>query len=266
VVGVFGRDGRPARAPPPLRRIAIVDDRPAEQYLYPEFLLFQQLFLRHGIDAVIADNAALEYRHGRLWHEGNAIDLVYNRSTDFYFEDPASRALRASYLDDAAVVTPHPHAHALFADKRNLALLSDPGTLASIGVDPVTSDMLCAAIPRTEVVDPQAAERLWRERKQLFFKPSTGYGSKAAYRGDKITRRVFDDVLAGSYVAQQLVPPSERHVRIDDVSVPLKLDVRNYAYAGNVQLLSARLYQGQTTNFRTVGGGFAPVFTEPCAT
>lgn len=43
---------------------------------------------------------------------------------------------------------------------------------------------------------------------------------------------------------------------------PLKADVRNYAYAGVVKLVTARLYQGQTTNFRTPGGGFAPVFTE----
>jgi hypothetical protein len=28
--------------------------------------------------------------------------------------------------------------------------------------------------------------------------------------------------------------------------------------------VTARLYQGQTTNFRTPGGGFAPVFTVPC--
>ncbi len=27
-----------------------------------------------------------------------------------------------------------------------------------------------------------------------------------------------------------------------------------------VLLVAARLYQGQTTNFRTLGGGFAPVF------
>ena len=40
----------------------------------------------------------------------------------------------------------------------------------------------------------------------------------------------------------------------------MKVDVRNYVYDGNVQLLAARLYQGQTTNMRTAGGGFAPVF------
>jgi hypothetical protein len=32
-----------------------------------------------------------------------------------------------------------------------------------------------------------------------------------------------------------------------------------------VQFITARLYQGQTTNFRTPGGGFAPVFTDIAA-
>ncbi len=45
----------------------------------------------------------------------------------------------------------------------------------------------------------------------------------------------------------------------------LKVDLRNYVYRGRVQLIAARLYQGQTTNFRTPGGGFAPVLTVPCA-
>lgn len=40
----------------------------------------------------------------------------------------------------------------------------------------------------------------------------------------------------------------------------LKLDLRNHVYDGNVRLLAARLYQGQTTNFRMPGGGFSPVF------
>ena len=61
-------------------------------------------------------------------------------------------------------------------------------------------------------------------------------------------------------MAQALVAPSERHLRVADEDVLLKMDLRNYVYAGEVQLLASRLYQGQTTNFRTRGGGFAPVF------
>ena len=33
-----------------------------------------------------------------------------------------------------------------------------------------------------------------------------------------------------------------------------------FVSAGRTRLVPARLYQGQTTNFRTPGGGFAPVF------
>ncbi len=40
--------------------------------------------------------------------------------------------------------------------------------------------------------------------------------------------------------------------------------MRAFAYAGKVQLFAARLWQGQTTNFRTPGGGFAAVRIVPC--
>ena len=60
-----------------------------------------------------------------------------------------------------------------------------------------------------------------------------------------------------------LVPPGIRVTREEGVPRTLKLDLRNYVYDGKVQLVAARLYQGQTTNFRTAGGGFAPVFYPP---
>jgi hypothetical protein len=109
-------------------------------------------------------------------------------------------------------------------------------------------------------VSAERAEALWTARKELFFKPAAGFGSRAAYRGDKLTRRVWQDILAGSYVAQRITPPGERLVAAGSETGELKFDVRGYAYAGRIQLLAARLYSGQTTNFRTPGGGFAPVF------
>lgn len=60
--------------------------------------------------------------------------------------------------------------------------------------------------------------------------------------------------------AQQLVLPSERLQVGEAGHAHYKLDIRTYSYAGQPQLFAARLYQGQTTNFRTPGGGFAPVF------
>ena len=246
-----------------VKRIAIVDEAPLTQYLYPEFVLFQRLFERAGIEAVICDPQALAFRDGALWHGGSRIDLVYNRLTDFALEAPANAALREAWLTDAALITPHPQAHALYADKRNLVALCDDALLVSWGVDAETRATLANKIPRTELVLPAHADDLWARRKQLFFKPAAGYGSKAAYRGDKITRRVFDEVLAGNYIAQALVPPSSRTLKVGEAPVELKLDLRNYVYNGHVQLVAARLWQGQTTNFRTPGGGFAPVLTVP---
>ncbi len=246
-----------------VKRIAIVDEAPLTQYLYPEFVLFQRLFERAGIEAVICDPQALAFRDGALWHGGSRIDLVYNRLTDFALEAPANAALREAWLTDAALITPHPQAHALYADKRNLVALCDDALLVSWGVDAETRATLANKIPRTELVLPAHADDLWARRKRLFFKPAAGYGSKAAYRGDKITRRVFDEVLAGNYIAQALVPPSSRTLKVGEAPVELKLDLRNYVYNGHVQLVAARLWQGQTTNFRTPGGGFAPVLTVP---
>jgi hypothetical protein len=247
----------------PLTSIAIVDEAPTTQYLYPEFVLFQRLFEAHGLQAVIVAPEALAHRDGALWSGPNRIDLVYNRLTDFDFSAPTSRAIRAAYLAGDAVVTPNPHVHALFADKRNLTLLSDDDRLAAWGVDAQTRATLNAGIPRTIPVTRDAADALWAQRKGLFFKPMSGFGGKAAYRGDKVTKSVWADIVAGTptaYVAQVIVPPSARTILVDGTVQSLKADLRNYTYAGSVQLVAARLYQGQTTNFRTPGGGFAPVF------
>lgn len=235
-----GRSGLP-------RRIAIVDDAPEAQFLYPEFVLFAGLFRRFGLEAAVLPPEKLAFGEG-------GIDLVYNRLTDFSLEAPAHAALRAAYLAGAAVVTPHPRAHALYADKRNLVLLTDEAQLRAWRVRDGTMRTLLAGIPRTRLV----TEELWTERRRLFFKPAAGHGSRAAYRGDKLTRRVWGEILSGEYVAQDFVPPSERGIA---AGTSLKVDVRNYVYAGKVQLLAARLYQGQTTNMRTPGGGFAPVLT-----
>lgn len=257
---MFVEEWRRQRGDDPLGPVAIVDDDPAGQYLYPEMRLFERLFARFDAEAAIADARDLIWREGRLWHGARPVELVYNRLTDFYLEEPAHAALRAAYQAGAVVLTPHPRAHALYADKRNLATLSDDCALAAIGVPAEVRSLLVAAIPHTEVVTPERAEALWTERRQFFFKPAAGYGSKAAYRGDKLTRRVWQEILRGNYVAQALVTPSERRLEVDRNETDLKLDVRAYVYNGAIQLIAARLYEGQTTNFRTPGGGFAPVF------
>jgi hypothetical protein len=57
--------------------------------------------------------------------------------------------------------------------------------------------------------------------------------------------------------------PTGAVVEVDGAESDLKLDLRAYVYQGAIQFLAARLYAGQTTNFRTPGEGFAPMFVAP---
>jgi hypothetical protein len=265
-IEMFRSEWRAQRGDAPLRTVAIVDDEPAQQFLAPEFELARELFLAHGIEAVVADARELRWHKGRLWHAAlpsGPIDLVYNRLTDFDLSQAHHAALREAYVSGATVVTPSPRAHALHADKRNLIALSDGERLAQWGVPDADRALLSRVVPKTQAVTAEAADTLWAQRRRLFFKPAGGYGSKAAYRGDKLTRRVWSEILEGGFVAQELVAPSERLVDVGGLPTRLKLDVRAYAFAGRILLLAARTYAGQTTNFRTPGGGFSPVIVLP---
>jgi hypothetical protein len=240
--------------------IAIVDDNPKEQYLYPEFQLFERLFAKFGAKAIIADPKDLHFRDGNLWYGKDKVDLIYNRLTDFYLEDDTQASIRSAYEQNSIVLTPSPHHHAIYANKLNLVALSSDSRINDILISDKTKQTLLAGIPKTEDVSVGNSDDLWERRRGLFFKPASGYGSKATYRGDKITRKVWEEILKGQYVAQALIPPSKRLIQKDGEQTDLKVDIRAYVYNGKIQLLAARLYSGQTTNFRTSGGGFAPVF------
>ena len=243
----------------PLRTIAIVDDSPQEQYLLPEFLLAQRFFQRRGLQAWIVDPSELRFAGGRLQHQGETVDLVYNRFVDFSLSGADHDVLRKAYIAGAVVLTPNPRHHALFADKRNLILLSDSAAAMAWALTPDQRTSL-SAVPWTGAVTIENADQLWAARKGHFFKPAGGHGGKAVYRGDKITGVVWENVRQGGYIAQELATPSERRIKVDGEIKSLKLDVRLYTYDGAPLLSAARVYQGQTTNFRTPGGRFAPVF------
>ena len=258
LLAMFRKEWQLARGDAPLHNIAIVDEQPQSQYLYPEFILAQALFERAGIAAHIVAPEDLQARDDGLYVAANKIDLLYNRLTDFSLQSYPHLLL--AYQQDQVLMTPDPAHYQRYADKRNLVTLSDAAALQAAGVSSASLAALSEGLPQTLLVNGADAERWWTERKQWFFKPVSGYGSKGAYRGDKLTKRVFEEVMQSDYVAQRLAPPGERMVLgVDDEPEPLKYDVRCYVFEGHIQLVAARLYQGQTTNFRTLGGGFAMV-------
>ena len=142
-------------------------------------------------------------------------------------------------------------------------MFCDADALRRMGAERRFIETLSTAVPRTVRVDETNADELWAHRRQLFFKPAHGFGSRGTYKGAKLTKKTWSSILQAEYVAQELIPPSERLVITDGADRSMKVDVRCYVYRGEVQLLGARLYQGQTTNFRTGGGGLAAVFTTP---
>ncbi|MFN9112916.1 MAG: hypothetical protein ACK5XN_22855, partial [Bacteroidota bacterium] len=159
-IEMFQNEWRLSKGDRPLNTIAIVDSHPSGQYLYPEFQLFQKLFEKYGHQCIIADPSELKFEDGKLCHQEKTIDLVYNRLTDFYLDEAAE--LKAAFESGSIVLTPAPHHHALYANKLNL----------------VTLCQTIKSIPLTQQVSAINQHELWEKRKNFFFKPLCGYGSK----------------------------------------------------------------------------------------
>ena len=243
--------------------IAIIDEAPHEQKMFPEFLLYKSLFEKWGYRASIHDYTDLIYRHGELFAMGNKVDFIYNRYNDFTFSDHTSEALRSAYLEGACGFSPNPKEYILLADKRRFVPMSSDGWLEAVA----TSDISIEAIRNVLLPTWNASEfadinEVWQKRKQLFFKPPQLYGGKGAYRGGSISRNVFNRVMSEDYLIQQYVPAPKIAFENDETSVDWKYNLRAYVYGGEVQLLVALIYQGQLTNFSQTYGGYCPIFVK----
>ena len=255
IVQQFISEFRAVRGPEAeLGRIAIVDERPREQFLFAEFELLVKLFEQAGIRAEILDTEDFA-------RDGEELpDLVYLRDTDFTLSAPRTRRLREAYLSGAVVVTPAPREHHLLANKQRLAIFSSREALERLGVAPADAEFLQQIVPETRRLADLGLERAWAERNRLVFKPCAAYGSKSVYRGDKISRRKLDEIASiPGFLAQRRVEPGEVEVETLEGRRRMKFDVRAYAYRDQVLLLGARVYQGQVTNLRSPGGGFSAI-------
>lgn len=247
-----GRTGKP-------QLIAIVDETPKEQFLYPEFLLAAKLLNDHGIKTVITAPDELSVENGVLQYQGSTIDMLYNRLTDFDLTHHLH--IRNVWEAGNLVLSPDPAVYRRFADKRNLVKLSDRDFLKNVGVEEQDRALIDRIVPKSVVVSSDNAQALWDNRKQYFFKPVSGYGGKAVYKGEKLTRKTWEWIVGQDYIAQEFAVPSQRVVKADGKVGLQKFDVRLYTYRGELLAAAARIYEGQTTNFRTPGGGFAPLTT-----
>ncbi len=220
--------------------IAIIDDKPAQQRLYIEFLVYQSLFKKCGIKSEIADISEFE--------KIKLASLVYNRHTDFYLETSETRAIKESFNLGETHLSPNPYEYFLLADKERFI-----DWTAQNEIERPSSLLTTYDLGKSD------SAKIWAERKQLFFKPKNAFGGKQTYKGASISRKVFDEIFNSQFIAQRLSPAPEIDVEYKGVSTKMKYDLRCYAYQDELQLIMARIYQGQTTNLRTDGGGFACV-------
>lgn len=225
----------------------ILDEKPEEQKLRIEFDYFLAQFRKWGLEARIAD-----------LHEVTAKDrFVYNRSTDFYFEDEKSAGLRQLYLNKDVCFSPHPFEYLALADKDRLREMGENPAIYLDRLSSAQSAAIQRALLNSVELKSANAVQLWEDRKKMFFKPLRAFGGKQTYRGASISRKVFDGLVDQKILAQEYCPPPEVRFETPDGPQDFKYDLRFYAYKGKVQGAIARLYQGQLTNMRTKYGGFS---------
>lgn len=239
-----------------LKRVAIIDEAPQEQFLYHEMLTYAELLRQQGVDAQVVDPADLQADEAGVFLQGKPVDLVYNRHCDFYLDSEVMAGLRAAYLAGSVCLSPNPFVYGLLADKRRMILWSDEQVLRELGLSTRKRELLLRIVPKSRLLADVDVDQTWQQRKQLAFKPVTRFGSRGVLLGRKISRKRFDELAADETLVQQLVPPSE--VAAEDGEV-MKADFRLFAYRNRLLGVAARLYQGQVTNMRTPGGGYAPV-------
>ncbi len=228
--------------------VAIVDEKPSQQRAYYEFLVFQKLFESWGWTAEIVDVAELKL-------SPSTFDLIYNRCTDFYLQDPASLQLKTIYENNLPIVSPHPYRYFLSADKARHQDLRDSQLHNRVGLSEGDSTLLQSVIPESWSMSDLTADELWKNRKHLFFKPKHSYGAKAVYNGASISHKMFESLDTNEYLAQEFVEPD----KLETEHGSFKYDLRFYTYGSQIFCAGCRLYQGQATNFKVLGGGFAPL-------
>lgn len=253
----FQREWREfSRSGQALQCLVILDEHPPNQPLYPEMVSCRDWLISHGIDARIVDPGDLQIDGDGVYHQDRKVELIYNRHCDFFLEEEALTPLRRAYLAGSICLSPNPFAYGLLADKRRMILWSDGEILQQLGLSPARERLLLEMVPLSRLMGDMDDTQLWDERKELIFKPVNKFGGRGVLMGKSITRKRFAELEPDSTLVQQLVTPSQ--VTNQD-GESFKLDLRLFVYRDHLLGVGARLYQGQLTNLRTQGGGFAPV-------
>ncbi|PYP91358.1 MAG: hypothetical protein DMD34_15970 [Gemmatimonadetes bacterium] len=257
-------------------RIAILDWR--EVPTYSEFVLFQEYFRSHGLEAVIADPRDAELADGRLVLCGAPVDLIYKRVLLSELVERCGRdhaVIRAVQSGAVCMVNPfrckilHKKASlAVLSDERNAGLFSDPER-AAIGDHIPWTRMVAERMTTHAGRTVDLVPFIVANRDRLVLKPNDEYGGKGVVLGWTIDQHEWEQsflaALASSYVVQERVPiPSESYPSFEDgrlVFADRIQDTNPYAcYGSYVEGCLSRLSTAALVNVTAGGGSQVPTF------
>jgi uncharacterized circularly permuted ATP-grasp superfamily protein len=259
-----------------LPRIAILDwpEVPTQS----EFRLFRAYFESQGIECMIGDPRATEYREGRLLLEGRPVDLIYKRVLTHELVETMgldNQVLRA--LRERAVCLVNPPACKVLHKKASLAVLSDERNAHLYDGD--ARRAIDAHVPWTRVVeerkttiDGTAIDLVpWiaDHRDELVLKPNDDYGGKGIVLGWEAApdtwRTALRTALDTPYIVQRRITlerepyPSLVDGRV--VFAERMVDTAPYVAHGEyVDGCLTRLSTASLLNVTAGGGSQVPTF------
>ncbi len=253
-----------------LPHIAILDWR--EVPTYSEFLVTVDYFRSQGIDCVIADPREVEYREGRLWAEGRAVDLIYKRVLISELierggmDHPVVRAVL-----DGAVCMVNPFRCKILHKKASLAVLTDERSAEMFSS--AEADAIAAHLPWSRVVEERRTTFhgeeidlipfVQRNRERLVLKPNDEYGGTGIVLGweadGEMWERALQAALAEPFVVQERIDiPSEPYPSLVDGALRVSdriMDTAPFVFRGEyMDGCLTRLSTESLVNV-TAGGG-----------
>jgi uncharacterized circularly permuted ATP-grasp superfamily protein len=272
LLGAWRQFSRSLRTP----SIAIVDwpDVPTRS----EFVIFERYFHDRGFPAAIVDPREMDYRGGRLYANGQPIDLIYKRVLlhelveEGGLDQPMVRAVR-----DRAVCMVNPFRCKILHKKASLAVLSDERNAALFSAGEAAA--IAAHVPWTRVVEERRTryQGAWvdllpwiaQHRERLVLKPNDDYGGAGIVLGWQVDGGEWETAIkvaqAAPYIVQERVRiPSEPYPSMIDGRVEIfdrMLDTAPFVcYGTHAAGCLTRLSTAALLNVTAGGGSTVPAF------
>jgi hypothetical protein len=232
----------------------------------PEFGMFRDFFEAKGIKTHICDPRALEFRRGRLYANGKAVNLVYRRvlTSELLARGGETRSLRDAYVAGAVCVVNSFRAK-LLHKKMSLALLSDERYRSLY--TPAQRAAIRTHVPWTRRVRAELAEEIANRRETLVLKPNDEYGGKGVVLGWTVGQSEWEAAvkvaITESYVVQEAVeiPRVPFPVTLDGLQyIDLAVDLDPYLFDGRAAGFLTRVSAAALLNVTAGAGSIVPTF------